>query len=487
MAYKPSYYNILVPHGPHTLLFNGVSSGLLRLPGELAQGLRPFLGPDKTREAGRGRSEWAPRAFEPDELPEAARRIFPELLKGRFFVEADDDEVSKLKNRFTTAKERSALLLTLTTTMDCNLGCYYCYEDKSKTYLSREGCDAILAYARKKLESGAHDTLYTDWYGGEPMLNQEAIDYFSERAIRMCDEMGIGYNSAMISNGTLWPADAPDFVERNRIRHVQFTLDGPRVHHDRRRRYVLADQKGESSFDRIVETIDNLKGTIRIYLRINVDPASGKDVLSLIPFFLEKEWLGAGARIYPYLALIGPMTDHCGQLGTSKKFLDFRRDFGDLKEAFREEVSRHVDPRGVHHLQYYPATVKMNCAAVGDNSVVFGPDGYMYKCGLDVGVHQRAFDRLPFDASSAERKAAGRALPVLSAGAAAHPYHQYDPFTHTRCGECQYLPVCMGGCPKSHFEKNEFYLSEQSRYWEDNIDSVIRGYYDAAPARMAHA
>jgi hypothetical protein len=130
-CYKASYYNILVAHGPYTLLFNGVSAGLMRLPGDLAVALRPFLGPEKDRRAGVGRSGWQSRAFERRDLPESIRPIFNQLLKGRFFLPDHENEFDALRDRYSTVRRNDPFLVTLTTTLDCNLGCYYCYEDKA--------------------------------------------------------------------------------------------------------------------------------------------------------------------------------------------------------------------------------------------------------------------------------------------------------------------------------------------------------------------
>lgn len=487
-TYKASYYNLVVGHGHYKLLFNGVTSGLMRLPPDIASDLEPFLGPPRSRAAGQGRSAWVAPSFRRKELPSRIQQLLPDLLRGRFFVKSDENELAHLKDRFEYFQQRDPFLVTITTTMDCNLGCYYCYEDKSKSYLSREGCDAILDWIKEQIRAKGHERLYTDWYGGEPMLNQEAIEYFSNQAIEYCDAEGVGYSSAMISNGTLWPDDAKGFVERARIRHVQFTFDGPRQHHDRRRRYVVADERSPSSFDEIVKTVDRVLRAARIYLRINVDPGSAPDVMSLVEFFKEHGWLERGVRIYPYLAMIGPMTEHCSFLGKSKRMRDFSAEFDTLNNEFQLAISRHIDPRGIQHLQYYPMTVKLNCAAVGANSVVFGPDGYMYKCGLDVGQHHLAHDQLPLANEVTPPVGLSGDLPTVRRAPgrnSAHPWDRYDPFSHERCSECQYLPICLGGCPKTHFEKNDFYLEQQSKYWESNIDTVLRTYHDTTAAHHA--
>jgi uncharacterized protein len=498
--FKASYYTRAVADGPWTLLFNGVTSGLMRLPRDLSDEVAPWLGPPRPKTAGSGLADWDPPRFELDQLPLAFREVFPEFLRGRFFVPAEEDELDFLRRRTEFTRRNDPFLVTITTTLDCNFDCYYCYEDKSPLYLSRERCDQILAYVARQIEAKGHAKLYTDWYGGEPMLNPDAIEYFSTRAIDYCERRGIGYSSAMISNGTHWPADARGFAERNRLNHVQITLDGPARHHNARRGYKKGHEQETSSFDVVVGTIDRLLGSTRIYLRINVDPGVGRSALELVDLFLARGWLAPGARLYPYLAPIGPMTEHCGFIGASEKFQRFQDEFEEIKREFQRQVARHLDARGVEHLQIYPATRRMNCAAVGDNSVVFGPDGLMYKCGLDVGIADRAFDALPPPAAAPALSPAAAPEPAAPAaagrrkspfvilaeapahGAKAHPYHTYDAFSHQRCSQCQYLPVCMGGCPKTWFEGNEFYLARRSAYWEENFEGLIRLYAETAAA-----
>ena len=481
--FKPSYYTRAVSYGDWTLLFNGVSSGLVRLPKDIGDELVPFLGPRRPRDAGTGLARWNPLPFSIEDLPNNLRELFPELLRGRFFIPELDDEVQHLRERMQFYKKNEPFLVTITTTLDCNFDCYYCYEEKSPTYLSRERCDDILDWIKGQIKAKGHEKLYTDWYGGEPMLNRDAIEYFSQKAIEYCDENGIGYSSAMISNGTLWPDDANMFVFKNRIRHVQFTLDGPPQFHDKRRRFDAVGSTADS-FAVVSKTITRLLGATRIYLRINVDPAIGRSVLSMPEYFKDQGWLEPGCQVYPYLASIGPMTEHCGFVGESPKFRSFQNEFDGLNHDFQRALSRYIDPRSIQHLQYYPMTVKMNCAAVGENSVVFGPDGMMYKCGLDVGHAAKAFAALP-GRSDETGKLGGPfvILNTLSSGSAAHPYEEYDPFAHERCSQCQYLPICMGGCPKTQFENNEFYLKQQSAYWEENFEAILRTYADSALRR----
>jgi uncharacterized protein len=487
IKYKPSFYNLMVSHGPWTLLFNGVTSGLMRLPKDISDDLLPFLGHKKSRDAGEGLREWNYDSFVVEDLPPSIASIFDELVRGRFFVPSNEDESVHLKERYNYYRKNDPFLVTITTTLDCNLGCYYCYENKTKAYLTRQGCDRIYDWVVSKIQTENHKRIYTDWYGGEPMLNQEAIEYFSSRIINYCDANRIEYSSSMISNGTMWPEEAEEFVARTRIRHVQFTLDGPREHHNKRRNYGSAQPSRVGSFDDVIRTIDSLIGTVRIYLRINVDPWVGRDALKLVEFFRERGWFKNGSKLYPYLAMIGPMTEHCGFLGNSEKVNAFKCEFDEINHQFQREIARYIDPRGIQHLQYYPMTVKINCAAIGQNSVIFGPDGLMYKCGLEVGDIEKAHNRLRIlESETIPNPAKKKSRLVVLNGSPSYSkdrWENYDPFTHPRCSQCQYLPVCMGGCPKAHFDKNSFYLDQQCAYWENNFDTLIRTYHDTTATK----
>lgn len=301
------------------------------------------------------------------------------------------------------------------------------------------------------------------------MLNQPVIERFSKNMIPWCDEHGVRYRGSMICNGTCWPEDARAFIERNRIESIQFSLDGPKKHHDKRRGKIRSAGPGrDASFDEVMDTIGRVVGAARVYLRINVDPFIGWDALDVIEELEARGWLAGDRRFYPYLAVINAMTEHCGFIGKAQKFNDFYAIFDEIQREFYVRLGAWRGTETLEVLQYYPNRVSINCAAVSKNSAVFGPEGLMYKCGLDVGDVRRAHDAIGSASAPADRLDPER-------------WDAYDPFTHPRCGECQYLPICMGGCPKAQIDKDEAQVALQSAYWEANISKIIREY--AASAR----
>ncbi len=87
--------------------------------------------------------------------------------------------------------------ITVTTTMECNARCFYCYEHGVPQRKIQDGViEQTLAFI---------DTLQTkdgvkiNWFGGEPLLNPECIDTISQ-ALK---DKNISYHSYIITNGSL--------------------------------------------------------------------------------------------------------------------------------------------------------------------------------------------------------------------------------------------------------------------------------------------
>jgi uncharacterized protein len=475
--FRASYYNLRVSDPPRTLLFNGVTGALLKLDRKLARALAPWLGADRARTAGTGYAAWQAPEFRVAELPASVRDRFPALLDAGVFVPRDADEREGLRHAYEENRSIAPFFVTVTTTLDCNMRCYYCYQKEGELEkMSPAMADAIAGWIEREIAERGHRSAHLDWYGGEPMLNQEVIERISARIIPFCAAHGVAYKGSMICNGTNWPHDKVAFVTRNHLDSIQFSLDGPERHQNKRRSMAGADGR-KPSFDEVMETIGALVGHTRIYLRINVDPWIGWSALEVLDECEKRGWLEPDTQFYPYLAIINAMTEHCGFIGKVARFEEFHTEFAEIEQAFYARLGTFRDEKSFEMVQYFPNRIHLNCAAVSNNSMVFGPNGRMYKCGLDVGDHHRAHATIGTDGAVAPAAAAAAEGP---APLAADRWDRFDPFTHSRCSECQYLPVCMGGCPKAQIEKDATQVRYQSEFWQNNFDRIIREYYVAS-------
>lgn len=473
-SYKSSYYNLRVPRDDGFLLFNGKTGALFHVDSGIARDLVSLLGPERDSKAGRGYSDWSPSIFAHSDLPNSLKEAWDSLLDGGIFVNADFDERSRLKEEYKSGMEKGPFWVTVTTTLDCNMRCYYCYQkDDEMEHMSLDTCDSIIEWLKGRISQNNFPRLYLDWYGGEPMLNQPVIERISKEIIPYCDDHGVIYKGSMICNGTNWPEDVHGFLDATRIYRVQFTLDGPEKFHNKRRG-IIASQKSphrEKSYDEVMKTVSSVIEKAIVYLRINVDPNIGSGCLELIDEFRERGWFDPKYRFYPYVAVINPMTEHCGFIGESEKFKAFKEEFVQIKKKFAEKLTEYSHGGKVFEkIMYYPNRRIINCAAVNKNSAIFGPNGLMYKCGLDVGDNFRAHD------------AVGQGEELFSnleTKLDSERWNKYDPFTHSRCKECQYLPVCLGGCPRTHMEGEEEKIKASSEFFEQSFGHMVQQYYES--------
>ncbi len=460
-ALKSSKYNRAVEYRDKWLLFNGVSSGLLLIGRSAFDKLRPIL--------------FGSESFSTSSITDPeVHGLWDQLVKGRFIIEEFLDELEYLRERFHTSRHTDSVTVTIATTLDCNLGCYYCYEDRERSYLSKETCDGIFSHVERLLNGSPQKSLHVSWYGGEPMLHVDAIEYLSTRFIEFCSSNEIRYRAHMVTNGTCWPT-APDecvaFVNRHKIRHIQFSFDGLTDNHNKRRHYLQKDPSRASSFDALCRTVSSLIGHANLYLRMNVDRGNLGDAYPLVDFFHQQGWLYPGSKVFPYVAPLLPHTSACSSV--SRTALDYD-EINAFQIEFRRYLSKYCDLREFINMNYYPRTVRVLCGAVASRAVLFGPDGRLYKCVYDLGVHSLSHAHLHSPENSS---VSSGPFTILADGMGSpHDYMNYDPCSNPSCSKCEYLPICMGGCPKVQIERNN--TDQFKRYWDANLDTMLRTYAD---------
>lgn len=445
---RPSRFNFSLPVDDGVVLYNAASGGVMHLGGPHAAILSELL---TTEAAG----------FDEALLPDA---LAGQLARSRFVVDEADDEVEAVRTRFWRARRQTPMVVTVTTTMDCNLGCYYCYEDRTGDRLALDDVPALLAVVQERFARAPSPALHVDWYGGEPLLNAEFMEAATPALLELCAARGISYSASIISNGTCWPDDAGAFVRRHRIRQVQITFDGLRVNHDRRRRYRRgrAHPSGDSSFDRAVDLVDRLLDHVRVDVRFNIDGRNRDDLLPFIAFVRERGWF---ARPYPAVFQPARVSAYSERSAFMRAAELATEEYDALRASVRAAlagvgaVEESEAPEGV------PLPRSSVCAALAEASVVVGADMREYRCGLQVSEPNRA--------TSARRTARPRQLPVLTTGGDGAWWAAFDPTRQPQCSRCSFLPICWGGCPKKHLEGDTHALAEQSAYWRANLPRLI--------------
>ena len=150
--------------------------------------------------AGVGFKTWRPTNFKLEDLPAIVGDRMSSFLDAGVFVQSNIDEREKLRASYERNRTQAPFFVTMTTTLDCNMRCYYCYQkDGLLEHMSELTCDAAIAWSKEQIEERGHSSLNVDWYGGEPMLNQAVISRYSSAMIHFCESRNVRYKASMIS------------------------------------------------------------------------------------------------------------------------------------------------------------------------------------------------------------------------------------------------------------------------------------------------
>ena len=204
------------------------------------------------------------------------------LISNWFFVPVGFDEVAfsdkvlqiagllhSNKNGDTVKKS-----FTILPTTDCNARCCYCFEAGTRRYsMSEETAQGVSAYITCTCGG---EPVELHWFGGEPLLNIQAIDLICKGL----QKNEVKYNSYMISNGYYLDSKAvKKAVDLWNLKKIQITLDGTKETYERVKAYV--DSDGDA-YNRVLRNIENAaKAGIKVYIRLNTGAKNADEMLCL--------------------------------------------------------------------------------------------------------------------------------------------------------------------------------------------------------------
>jgi uncharacterized protein len=364
-----------------------------------------------------------------DEAASRAAKIIDTMFRAGYVVDADKDELATL--RFERAKGRhikNNLSLTIAPTLDCNMACPYCYEDKNKLIMSNETQEKLVAFV--KIHFATHPdikSMSVTWYGGEPLMQKDIIRNLSEKLIDMCTEKNINYSAHIITNGILLDKEtAEQLVRECKVTSAQITIDGPKETHNARR-ILIGDG---DSFDIIISNIDACKELLNISIRVNIDKENSGDIEELTGYFLEeKGWSGSPSF---YLAPVDNYDESC--LISQSKCLQ-GEEFATFDIECIRAIYAHNRDAVVH--RFFSQRKYVFCGGESIMNYVIDPEGNTYNCYVHIGDKKRITGSIskPFMITSEYGKW------LLSD-------------IHSRCEQCSFLPMCMGSCMIHKLDNN---------------------------------
>lgn len=373
-------------------------------------------------------------------------RFLNDLKIGGFLIEKNIDELEIIRHDMFNAKFNSDhLTLTITPTLDCNFRCIYCFEKEviNKCKMSKKTADQIVSYIKEK--SKFLKSINIVWYGGEPLLEIDIIEYLSNKIIKISDKNNIIYTASIVTNGYGLNDKAIQILQKSRVTNIQVTVDGDEETHDIRRPL----KNGSSTFNKIIENLQLAKKyNCKIHLRINVDKSNKMESFAIVDF-LKK--MNLEDYVVPYLAIVKNYND-CyinDKCISSNEYLEIKTKFYDYIMEKGFITSNDL---------YFLSRVNCFCGAETANSIVINWDGELYKCWHDIGN---------------KSKSVGNINDRVITNSTYLEYVMSDPTKDEDCANCRYLPICFSGCPLDRQNKDRMRCLEIKSNLERNLQLII--------------
>lgn len=447
MSWKASHYTHLIDlESGEGVVYNGFTGAIVKLsPGAFGR-----VG-EIVRAAPGGLP--LPSDFEADPL-------FEHLTAGGFVVDEGFDELAAIEEQYQRERRRSQFLLTILPTFGCNLGCDYCFVGKKSGKMSRERQEQVIAFVSERFAAQQFPSMSVDWFGGEPLLALDVIDHLSAAFRQLCERHGATYSAQVITNGTVISERAVEVLLGAGVDRLQITLDGLREINDQRRPSKL---RVISPFEQTVCGLERVVGKFLIRLRINVDKHNLDQAWLLLDFFASRGWLGPDTLFFPYLARISPFTDACASVATEVCSVD---EFQRMNAEWMKRLHEHGVPVAFQGLYQFPEPKLYNCGAIGSNGFIFNPNGEIHKCGLAVDDSSEAVgflgEELDADHPNAKK------------------WREWSPIQNPVCRGCEFLPSCLGGCPRNQMQMREVQKKENCQYYQQHENRILATHLELA-------
>lgn len=383
------------------------------------------------------------------------------LTKNGFLIEENRNELQEIRELYWKSRGMTPMVMTITTTMDCNLGCYYCYESRSKKRLEFFDIHSILNYIDERMKVTEKKSLHVDWYGGEPLLNIEFLEVASYKIQEYCKKKNIIYHSSIISNGTLWPKDLSSFILNHKIRQVQISFDGLKDNHNSRRKYrkSFLNKLENNSYDKTFDLVEKLLDYVQVDIRFNIDWKNKDDIFQFLNLIINRGWF---EKRFPAIFQPARLASYSEKSSFMEKVQLELEEYDAIRKKVAEQLQNIGKSEESETPDGFPFPKTYVCAALANDSIVVGADRLLYRCGLQVGETNRAVGSLT-----------GNQDTVYSDNAW---WSNFDPTTLPSCSKCSFLPVCLSGCPKKHLERDQHALDEQSLFWRANLEKKVLNY-----------
>lgn len=369
--------------------------------------------------------------------------VSQQLYEMGFAIDDDFDELAylqSLRKKVVYSNKKIADIM-IAPTMDCNARCYYCFEHGCHhEKMTIETADAVVQYIK---ENWNGDLFNISWFGGEPLLATDIMDYISNK-LKL---ENINFISRITTNGY----ELTDDVINKALRlwhtnKIQVSIDAMFEEYDRIKNYKCVTEKG--AFQRVIQNVESaLLAGLSVRIRINFNPNEKEKAENLLRYLQSK--FSHFSHFSSYFAPIDADSNIVPSVASSfsgmKKhpflhLIEFGQKYGYYcgnKRGTQKNFA--FDETGLlSDLKLYPSPT--NCYASCPSVFAIDSKGDLYKCHRVLGK--------------------GRQYSSGNVKTGIIQNEIYKFFCNTdvafkECNKCKLLPVCQGGCKINAYIYND--------------------------------
>lgn len=340
-------------------------------------------------------------------------------------VKDDFNELAYLKHIYSKEMHESDVFdLTILPTLDCNVRCWYCFENKnvgSRITPSIKG--NILLFIQNIIKDRPYiKEISIDLFGGEPLLHyEEDLDDFLHQIKNVVEGLGKKATFLFITNGLRLTEEVMDRI-KDLSPQFQISIDGYKERHDKIK--VLSKHADISTYDLVIHNLKNVCKCdhVHVILRLNYDEQTLKNVGKILSDIKDIDR--------------SKISIHFERVWQTKKHIAITNDA--LIDAWKLLVSHGFQ---VTYLKFFHTP--SSCMSSKQDQVAISYDGKIFKCtGCD-------FARTEEDGNLMSN---GN---IAWKGNKAEERIQIQTYNHPECLQCKLLPLCWGPCCQKHLLKKE--------------------------------
>jgi uncharacterized protein len=341
------------------------------------------------------------------------------LLEDGFLVESRADDDRSLRDHLDHAADGipGEMHVTLMPTLACNLACDYCFQKEHPAFgkMHARTEEATVEWILRAVDDRKLHSLHVHYFGGEPLTRKDFVLRTAEILSASMAARGGTFAWSCTTNGINL---TPDFAARMRGYGdgiFKVTLDGDRETHDQMRTY----RNGRGSFDEIFANVVACASIVRIRIGGNFLPDQQASFEKLLER-LDSAGLRGKLENVRFKPIIDTQRKKASCTGCTSE-----GETETLVQLNRSIAQRRLGPR--EQRQETLEEMLGPCELHWKHSYTIDPDGRVYKCPAVAGIPGMEVANVA--AGGGEKEA-----PLL----VLRPWQ--------KCGDCPYLPVCMGGC-----------------------------------------